>query len=268
MAFSARLGAWVESSRVQRWIVALILINAVILGLQTSPEIESRFGGWLHGLDQVILAVFVAEIIAKLVAHRGGFFKNPWNVFDFFVVGVALFPASGPFAVLRVLRILRLISLLPQLRFVVEALLKAIPGIGSIGVLMTILFYVFAVIATGLFGEKFPEWFGSLGASLYTLFQVMTLESWSMGISRPVMEAYPYAWAFFVPFILLATFTILNLFIAIIVNTMQSMQEEKHKREQAEIEAAIHHENESLHETLKALRNEIADLRRTLERPN
>ena len=264
MAFSARLGAWVESSRVQRWIIALILINAAILGLQTAPEIVQKAGGWLHTIDQIILAVFVAEIAAKLIAHRWAFFKNPWNLFDFFVVGVALFPASGPFAVLRVLRILRLVSLLPQLRFVVEALLKAIPGIGSIAVLMAILFYVFAVIATGLFGEKFPEWFGSLGASLYTLFQVMTLESWSMGIVRPVMEAHPFAWAFFIPFILLATFTILNLFIAIIVNTMQSMQEEKHKKEQAEIEAAIHHENEPLVETLRSLQTEIAALRKSL----
>jgi len=180
-------------------------------------------------------------------------------------------PANGPLAVLR---LLRLISMVPKLRFVVEALLKALPGIVSIVGLLVILFYVSAVIATGLFARDFPDWFGSLGASMYTLFQIMTLESWSMGIVRPVMESHPYAWVFFVPFILVATFTMLNLFIAVIVNTMQNLQAEHEVHEveaigelvqaetrdlQAEF-LRVQRENQQLHEDLKALHQEILAL--------
>ena len=261
-----RVGEWVASPPVQRVIVALILLNAVILGLETWPAAMDVAGSWLVGADRVILGFFVLEILLKLFAHRLHFFRNPWNVFDFLVVGVALMPASGPLAVLRVLRILRLVSMVPRFRFVVEALLRAVPGILSIAGLLVILFYVFAVMATGLFGERFPEWFGSIGASMYTLFQVMTLESWSMGIVRPVMEAYPYAWVFFIPFILIATFTMLNLFIAIIVNTMQSMTEAQHDASRSEIEGVVHAEHGSVREELVALRTEIAALRRELGR--
>ncbi len=276
-----RAGRWIESGPVQRVIIALILINAAILGLETDPDIMARIGDWLIGADRVILGVFVVEILIKLYAKGLRFFRNPWNVFDFLVVGIALIPASGPFAVLRILRLLRLVSMIPKLRFVVEALLRAIPGIASIFGLLIILFYVFAVIATGLFAKDHPEWFGSIGRSMYTLFQVMTLESWSMGIARPVMETHPYAWVFFVPFILVATFTILNLFIAIIVNTMQTLAEEQQKFEEKTITTVVHaesaqlhqdltrveSENQQLHQDLRALREEIRALREELRRP-
>lgn len=263
----AHLGAWIESPRVQKIIIALILINAVTLGMETSPTLMAQFGGVLHLLDRLILSVFVVEIAIKLAAFGWRFFRNPWNVFDFIIVGIALVPASGPLAVLRalrVLRVLRLISMMPRLRLVVEALLLAVPGILSIAGLMLLLFYVAAVMATGLFGAQFPEWFGSIGASMYTLFQVMTLESWSMGIVRPVMEAYPYAWVFFIPFILIATFTMLNLFIAIIVNTMQTMHDAEFKQEQAAIEEAVHEESAQVSTELRALREEIRALKEAL----
>jgi voltage-gated sodium channel len=262
----ARVGAWVESRAVQRVIVTLILINAVILGLETSSTAMAAAGPALIAADRAILGVFVLEILLKLYAHRLGFFRNPWNVFDFAVVGIALIPSSGPLTVLRVLRVLRLVSMVPRFRFVVEALLRAIPGILSIVGLLAILYYVFAVMATGLFGERFPEWFGTIGNSMYTLFQIMTLESWSMGIVRPVMEAYPYAWVFFIPFILVATFTILNLFIAIIVSAMQSMSESQHSESRQEIEGVVHDEHGALRAELSALRQEIAELRRELNR--
>jgi voltage-gated sodium channel len=265
---------WVESRGVQRVVVFLILLNAAILGLETSPRIMAAIGPELRLADRIILGIFVLEIVARLAARGLGFFRNPWNVFDFAVVAVALVPTSGPLAVLRVLRLLRLISMVPRLRFVVEALLGAVPGIAAITGLLAIMFYVFAVIATGLFGGDFPQWFGSLGASMYTLFQIMTLESWSMGIVRPVMETHGHAWAFFVPFILVATFTMLNLFIAVIVNTMQRLQ---HQREDHEVEAIgelvhaetrdlqreflrVQRENQQLHEDLKVLHQEILAL--------
>jgi voltage-gated sodium channel len=260
----ARAGRWIESAPVQRFIIGLILVNAAILGLETNPEVMARLGPYLLGADRIILGAFVLEILIKLYAHGLRFFRNPWNVFDFLVVGIALFPASGPFAVLRILRLLRLVSMVPKLRFVVEALLRAIPGIASIFGLLAILFYVFAVIATGLFAEDHPEWFGDLGRSMYTLFQVMTLESWSMGIARPVMESHPYAWLFFIPFILVATFTILNLFIAIIVNTMQSLQEEQQRFEHETISTVVHAESDQLHQDLSRMEHENLQLHRDL----
>jgi voltage-gated sodium channel len=264
-----RLGAWVESDRIRRVIVALILINAVTLGMETSRSLMADYGGLLHALDRTILSIFVLEIGLKLYAHGLRFFREPWNVFDFLVVGIALIPTAGPLAVLRalrVLRVLRLVSMVPRLRFVTEALMRAIPGISSIAGLMLILMYVFAVMATGLFGDRFPDWFGSVGASMYTLFQVMTLESWSMGIVRPVMDAYPYAWVFFIPFILIATFTMLNLFIGIIVDTMQTMHSAEHDEDLEQIEAAMHDDSTHIQAEVRALREEIRALRETLSR--
>jgi voltage-gated sodium channel len=268
MSHRARIGAWIESPLVQRVIIALIAVNAVTLGLETSATLMARYGPALKLFDNLVLAVFVLEIGAKLFAFRLGFFRNAWNLFDFIIVGIALIPASGPLAVLRalrVLRVLRLVSSVPRLRFVVEALLQAVPGISSIAALMLLLFYVFAVMSTSLFGARFPDWFGSIGASMYTLFQVMTLESWSMGIVRPVMDAYPYAWAFFIPFILIATFTMLNLFIGIIVDTMQTMHGAEHEAEREQIEGTVHGDTERVIAEVESLRGEIAALRLLLE---
>ena len=262
-----RLASWVETPRIQYSIVVLIVINAITLGLETSPAVMAHAGFWLLALDNFVLGVFVVEISIRLYAHRWHFFRDPWNVFDFIIITIALIPASGPLAVLRalrILRVLRLVSMVPRLRFVVESLLHAIPGIASIAGLLVLLYYVFAVMATGLFGADHPAWFGTIGKSMYTLFQIMTLESWSMGIARPVMETHPYAWLFFIPFILIATFTILNLFIAIIVNTMQTMHERTHTREQAAIEDALHNEGSNLGEQLQKLHEELIEVKQLL----
>ncbi len=209
----------------QRTIITLIIINAIILGLETYDAVMQRFGPALLLIDSIILAVFVLEITLRLIAHRLRFFTQPWSVFDFLVVAIALVPATGAFAslrALRVLRVLRLVSAIPKMRMVVEGLLAAIPGIASVAAIMLLFFYVFAVIGTHLYGDSFPDWFGSLGKSMFTLFQIMTLESWAMGVVRPVMEVHPSAWLFFILYILVTTFTMLNLFIAVIVNAMHS----------------------------------------------
>ena len=262
-----RLASWVEAPQVQYSIIVLIVINAITLGLETSATVMAQAGPWLLALDNIVIGVFVIEIAVKLYAHSWRFFHDPWNVFDFIIIAIALIPDSGPLAVLRalrILRVLRLISMVPRLRFVVESLLHAIPGISAIAALLVLLYYVFAVMATGLFGADHPAWFGTISKSMYTLFQIMTLESWSMGIVRPVMATHPYAWLFFIPFILIATFTMLNLFIAIIVNTMQTMHESSHKQEQAAIEDLVHNENINLGEQLQALRAELSELRQLL----
>jgi voltage-gated sodium channel len=268
LSLRERAGEWIESSSVQYFIIGLIIINAIILGMETSSLMMETMGEQLILADKVILAVFVFEISVKLFAFGSGFFKRAWNNFDFIIIGIALVPASGPLAVLRalrILRVLRMISMVPRLRFVVEALLHALPGIGSIAMLMLIVFYVFAVMATTIFGVQFPEWFGTIGASMYTLFQVMTLESWSMGIVRPVMEVYPQAWLYFIPFILIATFTMLNLFIAIIVDTMQTMHHVEHKEEREHIEEVVHGDTDALGRELRSLHDAIRGLREEIK---
>ena len=223
-----QLANWLERPRIQFLVMTLILINAVILGLETSSTMMQHSGGLLKRLDQFILGLFVVELTLRFVAHGWRLLKDPWGLFDTLVIAIALVPASGPLAILRalrVLRILRLVSIVPSMKIVVQSLLSALPGMGSIVALLSLVFYVAAVIATQLFGQIFPDWFGTLGRSAYSLFQIMTLESWSMGIVRPVMEVYPFAWMFFVPFILIATFMILNLFIAVIVDAIQNQRE-------------------------------------------
>lgn len=263
----ARLRAFIEHPRVQHGIIVLILLNAALLGLETWPAAMTLAGGLIVTLDRAILAVFVVEIALRLYVYRRDFWRDPWSVFDFIVVAIALLPATGQLAVLRalrVLRVLRLLTAVPSMRRVVGALLGAVPGLLSIALVLTIIYYVFAVIATNLFAADYPEWFGHLGRSFYTLFQIMTLESWSMGIARPVMENFPYAWAFFVPFILVATFTMLNLFIAIIVNAMQTFSEQEHQETVAAVEDAREHIEVDLHAELRAMRLEIRELKTLL----
>ena len=230
MTFRDKVGAVVDRPAVQNFILGVILFNAAILGLETSKPAMEMAGPLIVTLDQICLAIFVVEIAAKLTARGFDFFKRGWNVFDFVIVGISLIPAAQGLSVLRALRILRLLRVLsvtPSLRRVVEGLMSALPGMGSVFVLTGLIFYIAAVMATKLFGATFPEWFGTLGLSAYSLFQIMTLESWSMGIVRPVMEVYPYAWAFFVPFILVTTFAVVNLVVGLIVNSMQDAHHEE-----------------------------------------
>jgi len=243
----------VENPLFERFIISLIIINAIVLGMETSKGIMASIGPVLIFTDKIILAIFVIEILLRLYADFKGFWRNPWRLFDFAVVVIALIPTTGALSVLRafrILRILRLVSSVGAIRRVVSGLLQALPGMGSIVLLLGLIFYIFAVIATKLFGETFPEWFGSIGESSYTLFQIMTLESWSMGIVRPVMEQHPYAWILFVPFIIVTAFAVLNLFIGVIVDAMQS-----------EHEADAHAERERMMEDTSAILEEVRLLR-------
>ena len=258
---------WVENPVLNRFIIALILINAITLGLETSPTIMASHGELIQALDRMILSIFVVEISLRILAYGPRFFKDPWSVFDFSVVAIALLPATAQFSVLRalrVLRVLRLISMVPQMRRVVGALLSSIPGLSSIILVMVLIFYVFAVIATNLFATQHPQWFGTIGQSMYTLFQIMTLESWSMGIVRPLMETHPYAWAFFIPFILIATFTMLNLFIAIIVNAMQTQAEQESKKSIDKVETATNELDQHIQNGIHRIEQELASLRQLL----
>ncbi len=262
-----RAQAVLESKPFQRAITAVIVLNAITLGLETSASVMAQAGELLVAVDRLCLAIFVAELAAKLVVYRTRFHHDPWNIFDFIVVGIALMPATGSLSVLRalrILRVLRLVSAVPSMRRVVTALLYVIPGMGSIVTLLALVFYVFSVMATKMFGASFPQWFGTVGGSAYSLFQIMTLESWSMGIVRPVMEVYPYAWMFFLPFILLTSFTVLNLFIGIIVDAMQSQHDAEREAERAADEAmAVQGQSDraAILDEIRALRAEVAELK-------
>ena len=219
-----------ESAGVRQFITAVILFNAVILGLETSDMAMAKVGLLIGFLDRMCLAIFVVELVLKLLVYRLRFFRDGWNIFDFAIVAVSLVPAAQSLSVLRslrILRILRVVSVAPRLRRVVEGFITALPGMASVFLLMGIIFYIGSVISTQLFSADFPQWFGSLAQSAYSLFQIMTLESWSMGIVRPVMEVYPYAWAFFVPFIMVTTFAVVNLLVGLIVNSMQDAHSEE-----------------------------------------
>jgi voltage-gated sodium channel len=257
----------VNDPRTERVIMSLIVINAVILGLETSKTMMASYGWLLEILDHIILAVFVVEIAARVTVHRLAFFRDPWSVFDFIVIGIALVPATETFSVLRslrVLRVLRLITGVPTLRRVVAGLLAALPGMGSIVFLIGLIYYVFAIMATKLFGGDNPNLFGTLGDSLFTLFTVMTLEGWTNDVARPVMQNHPYAWVFFVVYIVITTFMVLNLFIGVVVNAMQE-EASKADAEEREVEREmIQEEAAPILAAVKSLRTEVAELRAEL----
>lgn len=255
------LRTFLETRRFQGFIITVIIINAITLGLETSTTVMGAAGGVMLALDRIALAIFVIEIVLKLIAYRHRFFNSGWNLFDFTIVAITLAPTGDGMSVLRALRILRalrLVSVVPSMRKVVNALLRAIPGMTSVLTLLLLVFYVSSVMSTKLFGADFPAWFGTIGASFYTLFQVMTLESWSMGIVRPVMEVHPLAWIFFVLFILLTTFAVLNLFIAIVVDAMTVVEH----TEQEETRELVNIDHDELMREMRALRAEIAALRK------
>ncbi|HEV7652090.1 MAG TPA: ion transporter [Actinophytocola sp.] len=258
-----RARALVESKRFQLFIIWVIVLNAVTLGLETSRHLTANFGVLLHVADRVMLAIFVVELGLRLYAYGWKFFADSWNVFDFVVVGISLIPATGPFSVLRalrVLRVLRLVSAVPAMRRVVSGLLAAVPGMASIGALLGLVIYVAGVMATKLFSAISPEYFGDLGTTLFTLFQTMTGEAWPE-VARSVMVEAPLAWIFFVIYILVSSFAVLNMFIAVIVSGMEkevtddlAEAEDRHAADQAESDRLILEE-------LRALRTEVAEMR-------
>lgn len=254
-----RLRRLVESRGFQFSITVVIVVNAVTLGLATSRRLDDQLGGVLDAVDVVALGIFVVELLAKLYVYRGRFFRDPWNCFDFAVVAVALVPASGPFSVvrsLRLLRMLRLVSVIPSMRRVVSTLLAAIPGVASIVGLLVLMIYVSAVMGTTLFGAASPQHFGDLGQSLWTLFQVMTGEAWP-DVAADVMAEQPMAWVFFLIFILISTFVVLNLFLAVIVSAMDSVRDAEDGAQQAADTAAILTEIGSLRREVTALRRQL-----------
>lgn len=254
----------VEHRQTERIVIGLILLNALTLGLETSTAVMAEYGGLLRAIDHLLLAIFVAELLARILVRRGAFFRDPWSIFDLLVVGIALVPATDSFSVLRalrVLRVLRLITALPSLKRVVGGLISAMPGMGSISLLMGLIYYVFSVMGTKLFGQTSPDQFGSLGSTAYTLFQVMTFDDWSSGVARPLMEKHAYAIAYLVVFILLSAFMMLNLFIGVVVT---ALDDEKAANAPKLLHDPV--EMQTVLEELRAIRAELTALK-TAEHP-
>jgi voltage-gated sodium channel len=239
----------VEHRRFQRCVTAVIVLNAVTLGLETSPGLLREYGDSLYVIDRAALVFFVVEILLRVYAHGRRFFRDPWSIF-------------AVVRALRVLRVLRLISQVRSMRRVVSGLLAAMPGMASTGALLALVLYVAAVIATKLFGGVVPAYFGDFGTTLFTLFQVMTGEAWP-DIARDLMAEVPLAWIFFVVFILISSFAVLNLFIAVVVSAMEAEIAAERAVEEAEQEAAAQERDRVLLEEVRALRSEIAELRRS-----
>nr|6SX5_A Chain A, Ion transport protein [Magnetococcus marinus MC-1]6SX7_A Chain A, Ion transport protein [Magnetococcus marinus MC-1]6SXC_A Chain A, Ion transport protein [Magnetococcus marinus MC-1]6SXE_A Chain A, Ion transport protein [Magnetococcus marinus MC-1]6SXF_A Chain A, Ion transport protein [Magnetococcus marinus MC-1]6SXF_B Chain B, Ion transport protein [Magnetococcus marinus MC-1]6YZ0_A Chain A, Ion transport protein [Magnetococcus marinus MC-1]6Z8C_A Chain A, Ion transport protein len=262
---SRKIRDLIESKRFQNVITAIIVLNGAVLGLLTDTTLSASSQNLLERVDQLCLTIFIVEISLKIYAYGvRGFFRSGWNLFDFVIVAIALMPAQGSLSVLRtfrIFRVMRLVSVIPTMRRVVQGMLLALPGVGSVAALLTVVFYIAAVMATNLYGATFPEWFGDLSKSLYTLFQVMTLESWSMGIVRPVMNVHPNAWVFFIPFIMLTTLTVLNLFIGIIVDAMAITKEQ-------EEEAKTGHHQEPISQTLLHLGDRLDRIEKQLAQNN
>ena len=263
---TARLRAFLETRLFQNTILVLIVLNAISLGLETIPAIKGQYARELYRLDLVFLGIFVIELVARIYAYRRQFFRNGWNLFDFIIISASVVALPNAFSALRafrVLRVLHLVTVMPRMRVVVSALIDSIPGIISVGVVVVLILYVFAVIASNLFGDAHPDLFGTVFASMYSLFQVMTLEGWP-DMARRVGETHPWSWAFFVTFVLIATFTMLNLFVAIVVRVVEEDSDELEHvlvREHAELREDVHHLHTDIvriHETLMRLDRELA----------
>ena len=271
LILSERVRDFVERDVVRHTILAIIVFNAISLGLSTSEFVMSKFGSIFIVLDRIVLTIFVIELLLKLFAYRMSFFRNAWNVFDLLIVSLGLLPQSEGLSALRglrVIRALRLLSAMPQMRAVVQALLAAVPGMGAVIIMISIVFYVFGVMATMMYGATFNVWFGTLGRSLYTLFQIMTLESWSMGIVRPVMAEHPTAWIFFVPFIIITAFSVLNLFIGLLVNTMQTAVEEDTDAEFENFRNLIYNDVIQLNKIVTDMHLELREMRAEIKKIN
>ncbi|GAA4224725.1 voltage-gated sodium channel [Streptosporangium album] len=252
-----RIRSFLETRLFQRAVVAVIVVNAITIGCETSSYLTDRIGGLLHVVDRIALTVFAVELVARLYAYRGAFFKDPWNWFDTTVVAIALIPASGPASVLRTLRImraLRLVATVPSMRKVVGALFAALPGMGAIIGLLVLVMYVSGVMATQLFGEIVPEYFAELPTSLFTLFQIMTGEAWP-DIAQEVMAEKPWAWVFFVGYILMASYVVLNLFIAVVVNAMDDQNTSAEEQRTEDQLTTVLNELARLHARIDAMQS-------------
>ena len=253
-----------ESPRFQQFILVVILVGAIVIGVETSATLTARFGAVIAAFEMLIQAVFVTEIAIRVFAHWPrplAFFRDGWNVFDFVVVTASLLPQAGPFAMVarlaRLLRVTRLVSVFPELRLIIGTMVRSIPSMGHVIVLLTLLLYVYAVLGFHFFRQADPEHWGSLAAALLTLFQVLTLEGW-VEIQSEVLEVQPWAWLYFSSFVFVAVFVVVNLFIAVVINNLESVKHEQ------QIDSDRESAHRSLLEAIETVRERLEDLEQRL----
>ncbi|MEM7096782.1 MAG: ion transporter [Pseudomonadota bacterium] len=256
----------VESSWFNQLIIGVIVLNAAVIGLDTSTTLTARYGTWFALANSSFLAIFIIEALIKLVAHAPrvqDYFKDGWNLFDFSIIVISLIPATGQLAMLarlaRLLRVLRLISALPELRLIVATLVRSIPSMGHVLALMSIIFYVYAVAGYHLFHEIDPTHWRNLGISLLSLFRIVTLEDWT-DIMYAAMAGNPWAWVYFVSFVVLGTFVVVNLFIAVVINNLDEAKAER----LAELQEPP--TRDEILKELRATQEALAQVRNKLER--
>jgi len=254
-----RVNQIVSSPWFERMIIAFILINGAILGMETSPSLVAQYGDLLHMGNHVILGIFILEAFLKMLAvapHVDRYFRDGWNVFDFSVIVFSLIPATGEFAMIarlaRLLRVLRLISTIPELRLIVSTLVRSIPSMMHVMTLMSVIFYIYAITGYQLFHEHDPTHWRSLGIALLTLFRVVTLEDWT-DIMYTAMEWHYLSWLYFVSFVVLGTFIVINLFIAVVINNLDEVKSER----LAELQGPV---------TQKEILNDLRDTQKALKR--
>ncbi len=253
----------VSASWFERVIIAFILVNGVILGMETSPSLVAEYGTLMHFGNHLILGVFILEAALKMIAvapQVGRYFRDGWNVFDFSVIVFSLIPATGEFAMIarlaRLLRVVRLVSTIPELRLIVATLVRSIPSMLHVMTLMGMIFYIYAITGYQLFHEHDPTHWRSLGISLLTLFRVVTLEDWT-DVMYTAMEFHYLSWIYFVSFVILGTFVVVNLFIAVVINNLDEAKAER----LAELQGPV-----TQKEILKDLRDTQKALKRLEER--
>ena len=272
----SKVKKFVENQAFQNFILGVIVFNCVLMGLQTSAVLTAKCGDLLNLLDNICLGIFIVELGLKIIAYNKNFLKDGWNIFDTIIVLMSLFSSMAFLSSLRIFRIFRvfrslkalksfrgfrMISSLKKLQVIIMAIVKSLPSIAWTGGLLLLVYYIFALMGVSFFGAAFPEWFGDLGKTMYTLFQVMTLESWSMGIARPVMEAYPAAWLYFVPFVLISSFIVMNVVVGIVVNAISDVTAND-KQEEIKDSAEENSENKSdrIQLEMQAIREHMENL--------
>lgn len=272
----SKIKKFVENQVFQNFILGVIVFNCVLMGLQTSAVLTAKCGDLLNLLDNICLGIFIVELGLKIIAYNKNFLKDGWNIFDTIIVLMSLFSSMAFLSSLRIFRIFRvfrslkalksfrgfrMISSLKKLQVIIMAIVKSLPSIAWTGGLLLLVYYIFALMGVSFFGAAFPEWFGDLGKTMYTLFQVMTLESWSMGIARPVMEAYPVAWLYFVPFVLISSFIVMNVVVGIVVNAISDVTAND-KQEEIKDSAEENNENKSdrIQLEMQAIREHMENL--------
>lgn len=230
-----KLKLFIENKFTVNFILSVIILNAIVLGLLTYPQLNAKYGNILQFTCDLCVIIFTIEMIIKLFVYKKTFFKDGWNNFDFILVAISWVPTGGVFSsfrafrVLRALRALRLITRLQKLKIIVQAIIESIPNVAWACVLLLLIFYIFSIMGTTMYAENFPKYFGTIGKSMFTLFQIMSLDDWATELARPISHVYPFAWFYFISFILVSSFIVMNVIVGVIVNAISEISEHSKK---------------------------------------